>query len=101
MTDKEKHAQHVRVHIITMFKEKDPSGTIIFQSVELIPYITDNQMKKWWGNVNREQLKENLNKYVREYLYQEYGELEKERRGKYKLNPNGPLFKRLRREVNE
>ena len=100
MFNQDKHVQHVREHIIRMFKDKDPSGTMQFQSIKLIDYITTKEKSQWWGNVNPWQLKDSLNKYVREYLYKKYGEVKKVSRGKYRLAQNGVLFQRLRAEVN-
>lgn len=94
------HVEHVRVHIIRMFKDKDPSGTRQFRTIQLLDYITTKEKSEWWAGVVPLELPKSINKYVREYLCgREYGEVERVSRGIYRLNPKGALFHRLRSEV--
>lgn len=101
MLDKDRHEEHVRELISRMFITKKYGLTKVFQSVALIPYISDEEMSQLWGNVYRPELQKSINKYVREYLCEKYHELEKVEMGKYKLTPNGSLYKRISRKLNE
>ncbi len=101
MLNKDKHEEHVRELISRMFIVNNYQLTKEFQSVELIPYISEEEMSQLWGNVYPLELQNSINKYVREYLYEKYQELEKTGWGKYKLNPSEELYKRISRKLNE